>query len=539
VADREVEVLIVGAGPTGLACANLLAAAGVEVLVIEREADVAAEPRAVSIDDEAMRLLQSLGLPREPNTAIAPGTGTRYYGARGQLLAAAAAPTPPPLGHPLKNPIDHGEFTRLLLDALRERESAEVRFACGLVGLEDGGNGAVAKLDGADGEEEVGARFLLGCDGGRSTVRGLLGIAMEGSSVDEPWLVVDTVGDPHDERYAMHHGDPLRPHVILPGPGGRCRYEFLLLPGEDADAATDFETVRGLLEPHRGPVAADDVVRRQVYVFHALLAERWRSGPVFLLGDAAHMMPPFAGQGLSTGLRDAANLAWKLAAVLGGRLGDAVLRSYEQERRPHAKAMVELSVRRGRVVMTRNHAAARARDGAIWLARRSPALRRRLERLPLKPLPRHAEGLALRGEGAGAAAIVGAMLPQPRVLDAAGGERLLDDVIGPGFALIEVDPPPGAAPVLASPLWGRLGARRIRLCRGERFPAAGLPGDPPMVADLDGLLDLPLADCAGLVLVVRPDRFVMGAFAAAEEESFVARWGGLEPRAEKTTTRSV
>ncbi|HYC82549.1 MAG TPA: FAD-dependent oxidoreductase, partial [Solirubrobacterales bacterium] len=336
-AERETEVLVVGAGPTGLATANLLAAAGIEVTVVEREPDVAAEPRAVSVDDESMRLLQSLGIPPEPTAALVPGTGTRYYGAGGQLLAGAASPTPPPLGHPLKNPIDHSEFTRLLLDSLRGRERAEVHFGCGLTGLELGADGAVATLATAAGEERMAARFVLGCDGGRSNVRGLLGIAMRGSSVDQPWLVIDTVGDPHDERYAMHHGDPTRPHVILPGPNGRCRYEFLLLEGEDEGEATSFETARRLLERHRGPVSPADVVRQQVYVFHALLAERWRVGAVFLLGDAAHMMPPFAGQGLSTGLRDAANLSWKLAAVLRGRLGEPVLASYEQERRPHAR----------------------------------------------------------------------------------------------------------------------------------------------------------------------------------------------------------
>ena len=499
------------------------------MLVVEREAEVATEPRAVSVDDEAMRLLQGLGLPAGPSPGLVPGTGTRYFGARGQLLAGAASPVPPPLGHPLKNPIDHGEFTRSLLEDLLARPGAGIRFEASLVGLDAASGGAAATLATPSGETEISARFVLGCDGGRSSVRSQLGVQMSGDSLDQPWLVIDTVGDPHDQRYAMHHGDPERPHVILPGPNGRCRYEFLLLAGEDEAEATSFATARRLLEPHRGPVEPADVLRQQLYVFHSLLADRWRVRSAFLLGDAAHMMPPFAGQGLSTGLRDAANLAWKLAAVLRGQLGDAVLDSYERERRPHARAMINLSVRRGRVVMTQSRARAAVRDGAIWLGRRSRRLCRRLDSMPLKPLPRHADGLAVR-RGASDPEILGAMLPQPRLLDSGGRELPLDEALGDSFALLEIDPDPGSpAWVPASPLWDRLGARHLRLRLGERFPAASAAGEPPMYGDLDGLLTEALSDCAGQVLLVRPDRFVMGAFAAAEEEDFLDAWRRTEP----------
>ncbi|HYC81343.1 MAG TPA: hypothetical protein VEB65_06125, partial [Solirubrobacterales bacterium] len=174
----------------------------------------------------------------------------------------------------------------------------------------------------------------------------------------------------------------------------------------------------------------------------------------------------------------------------------------------------------------RNRAAATARDSAIWLARRLPAVRRRLERLPLKPLPHHAEGLALRS-GDGAPTIVGAMLPQPRVLDCEGRRLPLDEALGSGFALVDVDPGPGPAAVLADPLWERICARRLRLRLGERFPTAPRPAEPPMYADLDDLLAEPLSDCRGQVLLVRPDRFVVGAFAPADEEAFVAAWHRL------------
>jgi 3-(3-hydroxy-phenyl)propionate hydroxylase len=262
------------------------------------------------------------------------------------------------------------------------------------------------------------------------------------------------------------------------------------------------------------------VLRQRVYVFHALLAATWRRGRAFLLGDAAHMMPPFAGQGLNSGLKDAANLAWKLAAVVRGELDERALDSYEQERRQHAAQMIDLSVRRGRVVMTTSRARARARDATALLARRVPALRRRLDTLPVKPPARHEHGLLVRG----GAAIAGAMLPQPRVMLADGRLAPLDDVLGPWFALLAVEPIEGA---LRSPAWASIGARRVRLRLDDRFPPTTAAHEAPVVADADGLLRDALADCRGKVVVVRPDRFVLGAFAPQLEQDFLDRWQRL------------
>jgi 3-(3-hydroxy-phenyl)propionate hydroxylase len=508
VAVSATSVLVVGAGPTGLAAANVLGRLGIDTIVVERDRSVASEPRAVSIDDEAMRLLQWLDLAENAEPAVRPGTGTRYYSAAGRLLAAASTPVPPPFGHPLKNPIDHGAFTRFLLDALDAHPSVSVRFRAELVGLDPDGSALVRT---PAGDERIEARWVLGCDGGRSATRKLLGIEMAGHSLEEPWLVIDARDDPHTEPYAMHHGDPARPHVVVPYGDGRCRYEFLLLPGEDEAGATSFAMVQRLLAAHRPNLLPEHVLRQRVYVFHALLATTWRRGRAFLLGDAAHMMPPFAGQGLNSGLKDAANLAWKLAAVLRGELDEHVLDSYELERRPYAAAMIDLSVRRGRVVMTTSRTRARLRDGVALLARRVPALRRRLDTLPVKPPARHEDGLVVSGP-----AIAGAMLPQPHVVGADGRRALLDEVLGSGFALLEVEPIQGGA---RSPVWERLGARRVRLSLDEARPSA--------LADADGLLRDALADCRGQIVVVRPDRFVLGSFVPAREQDFLDQWHRL------------
>jgi 3-(3-hydroxy-phenyl)propionate hydroxylase len=514
----ETTVLVVGAGPTGLAVANLLGRFGIKTVVIEQEAQLNDEPRAVSIDDEAMRLLQWIGLDRAARDVVRPGTGTRFYGAGARPLAASPAGDAP-LGHPAKNPIDHGAFQRFLLDGLDGCQSVSSRFSCRLVTLDADGDVMVATISSDDGAQEIRARYVLGCDGGRSRTRNLLGIEMTGFSAPDPWLVIDVVGDPHDQRFAMHHGDPARPHVIVPGGEGRCRYEFMLLPGEDAEAcAGSFDFARQLLRPYRAELAADEVIRQRVYGFHALLAHRWQVGNVFLLGDAAHMMPPFAGQGLNSGLRDAANLGWKIAAVERGELAPLTLSTYERERRPNAEAMIRFSVRRGRLMMTTNRFRAGFRDVIAGTARRLSWARRRLDHLPPKPYARYRDGLVIKGVGE--EILSGATVPQPRMLRADGSFERLDDLLGSWFALIGVDLDGDGLGGLRSDLWERLEVARVELTSGERFPSASA------VADADGSLSAMLASHRGEIVVVRPDRFVLGAFRQAEEEQFIRRWRG-------------
>lgn len=525
---RAADVLVVGGGPTGLAAANLLGRFGVRTLLVEREDAVAAEPRAVSIDDEAMRMLQLLGVADRAAPAVRPGTGTKYYGRRGQVLGGASGPVTPRFGHPPKNPIDHGEFGRFLLQALASCPTVTVRLSTELVALDLDGAAATATVRGRSGVQQICAPFVLGCDGGRSTIRKLLGTEMHGRSFEERWLVIDVVHDPHYQRYAMHHGDPRRPHVIVPGGDGRCRYEFLLRPDEDP-SAMGFAMVKDLLARYRPDLAPEDIVRQREYLFHALLADRWRHGPAFLLGDAAHMMPPFAGQGLNTGLRDAANLAWKLAGVIRGEFGSRLLDSYEQERRPHAEAMIALSLRRGKTIMTTSRARAFSRDAAVALARRIPSLRRRLDRIPLKPSPRFTGGLVIELNGA-ARGVAGAMLPQPRALLADGTQVPLDQVLGPWFALIAIEPADAVLDSLRSPLWAQLGIRIVRLALEPVFPHRPVAEQAQAVADADGLLEGFLGRHRGSAVVVRPDRFVLGAFRPSEETAFAAAWVALADR---------
>ena len=519
-ASSDPEVLVVGGGPTGLLAANLLGQSGIGVLVVESRPGAVEEPRAVSLDDEAMRSLQGAGLLELASRGVVlPGTGTKYFGARGQLLAYARGPAKFSFGHPVKNPIDQPEFERMLLEGLRRYPGVRVEFSATLLDFEQDGEGVSARVRSSDGSvRSLRLRYLLGCDGGRSTVRHALGIRMTGTTFAEPWIVVDCVDDPHDERFAMHHGDPRRPSVVVPGRAGRCRYEFMLLPGEDPETASSLPFVRRLLAPHRGEVVPEQIVRSAVYTFHALVTERWREGRAFLLGDAAHMMPPFAGQGLNSGMRDATNLAWKMAAVLRGIADDRLLDTYELERRPHAEAIIRLSTRLGGIMMTTNRAKARLRDASIRTGAALPTVRRFLTEMRYKPAPTYKDGLLVKGSAGGD--LAGRMLPQPRVLLADGGQAPLDDVLGPSFSLLAVDPTRDVFGGLLSGLWNELGASRVELKLGDRLPASS----PSAVgaADADGLLEPVLGDQRGRLVLLRPDRFVLGVFDPADEKRFAA-----------------
>lgn len=493
---RQFDVAVAGAGPVGMTAAALLVRLGLDVVVLERNATTSDEPKAISIDDEALRIYQAAGLQERLLDIIVPGTGTRYYNASGRPVFQARAARPYRLGHPFKNPFAQPDLERELMAHLRSHSNATVMMGTELLAFTQDADGVELKCrDGL-----VRARYLLGCDGGRSTVREYQGIGMTGESYSDVWLVADVLGDPHDERYGMHHGDPDRPHVIIPGRDGRCRYEFLLHPGEgEAGVRPPFSLVKSLLAPFRTLEPAE-IERVVTYRFNAVVANEWRHGRTFLLGDAAHMMPPFAGQGLNSGIRDAANLAWKIADVLAGRLDESALDSYEAERRPHAEATVRLSVRWGEVVMTTNPRFAERRDALIDRVLSTQDGRSFLEEMRYRPRQIYRSGLVSRGGGE----VVG----QPRIFDTATSRiAMLDDILGAGWALIGVgvdldcyrDAVGATSPVAPSV---------FHVPVDDRLPV----GDVRVLVDVDGGLDLEFAPYRGKFVLLRPDKFVAAAW---------------------------
>lgn len=514
---ERTQVAIVGAGPVGLTLANFLGRAGVSAVVVEQKAAVTDEPRAVNLDDESLRTMQALGLASLVAGTLLPATGTKYIAKSGKTVAYAH-PRVRPQGHWPKNVFVQPDFDALLAREAAKLDLVDVRFETALTELEQDADGVRLKLDHGGAKTLLEADWVVGADGGRSTVRESLGISMGGSTFEQPWIVLDTIDDPNRSRYSRHHLDPDRPYVVVPGREGRCRYEFMLLPGETAEEMLEWDRVEALLRPHRPDTSPDQVIRKVIYTFHALSAERWRDRRVLIGGDAAHMMPPMAGQGLNSGVRDAHNLSWKLALVAKGVASEKILDTYEQERKTHAESMIKLSTRMGNILMTTNHRKAAAIRGIFAATKLVPPANRYLTEMRFKPKPAYERGFMQRPRKG---AWIGRLVPQPPVMLPDGEMVPFDDVLGSGFGLMSINAGPNSFDRFDQPVWDLVTPHRVEVALGDVNP---LPSSKHVsVADVDDRLATAFAAHHGEVLLVRPDRYVAAA-CRPEDAAEMAAW---------------
>ncbi|MCY1355540.1 3-(3-hydroxy-phenyl)propionate/3-hydroxycinnamic acid hydroxylase [compost metagenome] len=373
------------------------------------------------------------------------------------------------------------------------------------------------------------ARYLVGADGGRSTVREKLGIGMDGQNFPEPWLVVDL--EQKDGEDALRHipyfnfvCDPRCPTVSCPQPGRFHRFEFMLMPGQTKEYMEDPATVRSLIGRYVDPDKFE-VKRKLVYTFNALVAREWRKGRVLLAGDAAHMTPQFMGQGMSSGVRDAYNLAWKLEAVLRGKATDQLLDSYGRERYHHAKAMIDISVKMKDFVSMSDPLKTALRNFVVKAMNATPVLGKWLREGGFKPTPTYKAGSYLGLPRNGRRGVEGTLLPQPQVRTFKGKRVLLDELLGEGFALIGLENNPLASLSDESRKFlAALDSRYVTLYPfGARPQGVSVQRHAPA-----GLIEIeePGGDLvqwfqrAGrgrdLVAIVRPDKFVFALVAAKE-----------------------
>lgn len=490
-------VVIAGGGPTGLTLANLLGVYGVDCLMLERNASTVSEPRAVSIDDESLRTMQMARVIDAVLSRIVTGYGSHYYSPHGRCFAKVE-PTDRPYGYPRRNAFRQPVLEAQLRDGLTQQPSVTAAFEHRLVAFtqdEEAVTLTVAKPDGR--EAMIRCDYLVAADGASSMVRRALDIAMGGSTFDERWLILDLEDSPVASRHTKVFCDPARPCIALPGPNETRRYEFMLHAHERDEDLLRPEVVTHLLATHEA-APQSKLIRAVVYAFHARLAEHWSRGRVLLAGDAAHLMPPFAGQGMNSGLRDATNLAWKLAAVLRGVLGPRLIDTYESERRTHAGAMIGLALNIGRVMAPRNALMGFLTRALFRLLAIYPPARDYIAQMKFKPPPRFDKGFLLDDSDGARHPMVGRLCPQPEVAGPDGGPVLLDSRLGDGFAALILA---AQAKSLTWPaIWDRLGVRRVRLLPPE---AAAGPDDLALVHPPTGFL----AE-TGQIVLLRPDRYV-------------------------------
>jgi 3-(3-hydroxy-phenyl)propionate hydroxylase len=343
---------------------------GLRVFVCDKAQDIYSLPRAFALDHEIMRVFQQLGVAEQVLAHTEPFTPSEFYGVEGQLIKRFTTVEPPyPLGYVPSLVFTQPPVERILRERVQTLPSVDVVLGCELLELHQTAAGATLQLRNADTtKRQVNARFVIGCDGASSKVRSAVGMTLEDLGFDEPWLVVDVLvnesGLEKLPKTSVQFCDPTRPCTYLIGPKNHRRWEIALNDDEDPKEVATPEGTWALLSRWITPEDAT-LWRKATYRFHALVADRWQAGRVFVAGDAAHQQPPFLGQGMCQGIRDVTNLSWKLGAVLRGEASEDLLETYGAERKMHVTELTTRIKAIGQIVGQRDIAKARERDAHL------------------------------------------------------------------------------------------------------------------------------------------------------------------------------
>jgi 3-(3-hydroxy-phenyl)propionate hydroxylase len=490
------DVAVVGYGPTGVTAANLLGAMGLRVLVVERDESIYARARAISTDEEILLIWQRIGLAERLKQDMLADKQIDFVDDQGRSFLSFA-PKSRGSGHPPQLFIYQPALEQTLREGVRRYPNVEVllRHECLRVRQDEHGVELMLVDLRTETIKRPRASYVIAADGGSSPIRAQLGVGFEGRTYEDRWVVIDTkvVNEWPTHDRLRFHCDPARPAVDCPTPLGHHRWEFPVLPGEDEKELVTDAAVWRLLNKQGITENQVRILRAVVYNHHVRFAARWRIGRVFLAGDAAHVMPPWIGQGMAAGVRDAANLCWKIAAVLDGSLPEAVLDSYEAERQPHVREVTSRAVFFGRVITERRPLVTALRNPAFRVAMMLPAVGSYLRDAKWFPDAYYPNGFLSTPRRAA----VGHRPPQPFVLDGNGERQRLDDVLGSRWVLLSA-----ADTGAPQPRWADAGVETITIGR----PASGAD-----VIDLDDVLTAWMRRRNAGVLALRPDGFVYAA----------------------------
>jgi 3-(3-hydroxy-phenyl)propionate hydroxylase len=500
--SSAVDVLVVGNGPVGATIAALLGRYGVRTLVLDKLHDIVLMPRAIALDNEALRILQLAGLSEDAFEKIVIPEVKMHSPVLGQFGRANTEGCID--GHPKLVTFYQPDLERAMRGQVSRLKSVTSLGGFELESLVEEAGGVVATVRDQSGHSHsVRTQYLIGADGASSRVRALIGQEFEGQTYAEDWLIVDAK---NRHQSAIDHiefiCDPRRPTPHMPAPGGRERWEFMLQPGESREELESPESIARLIAPWVNPQELE-IERKAVYRFHARCCNRFSKGRTFLVGDAAHITPPFVGQGLVAGLRDGANLAWKLAWVIRGHAAPAILDTYDVERRPHAQAMINLAKLMGSLVMPKSKIAAFFIHGFMRMLGLTPATRRYFEQLDIKPKNTFKHGLFVQHRR-GDKLVRGSLFPQAWIRTLQKQIKLSDDALGDNLTLVGFGGDPLSLLTTDQIVaWEKMGGHFLEVRpRGQRSDSRC-----DFIEDMNHEI-LPLA-AKGTLVAVRPDRIIM------------------------------
>jgi 3-(3-hydroxy-phenyl)propionate hydroxylase len=494
------DVAIVGFGPTGAVAAGLLGLQGIRTFVCDELTEVYDKPRAIALDHEIMRVFQQLGIAQALEPFTEPFTNSEFYGVDGQLIKCMSTVAPPyPLGFTPSLVFTQPAMEAVLRQRVSSMPSVQVNLGHKVTGLQPSDDAVTLTVTDMQGQtREVSARYLIACDGASSFVRKQVGIELQDLGFDEPWLVVDVLvndkGLAKLPKVSVQYCEPQRPCTYVIGPKNHRRWEIALNPGEDPKAMATPEATWQLLSRWLQPDEAT-LWRQASYQFHALVAKEWRHKRVFIAGDAAHQQPPFLGQGMCQGIRDAANLCWKLADVVQARASDALLDSYGAERKGHVTELTSRIKGIGQLVGQRDVQKARERDARL-LAECGGQV---------QPMPRQNVQPALVGGclDTSCHAAVGTLFPQAWIEEATGPVRM-DELLGCGWRLLLQT---GADAAFAQ------AAAQAHSSLNLRVQSLNMPG----FQESSGVLAAWFERMGCQAALVRPDHYVYGAFNTTQD----------------------